>query len=133
MRADSEGSLLLLVAVKPNTEQRRRGGLRSRIACMRGLGRGRRAQADSVRGGTGGLKRIIAVRELYRLILKGWSLVSLWHLSGDWNTTTPLLVCYGDIYTGGGEKPSVLGKNGGMEASVVVQTGIEFPTRIVIK
>ena len=100
---------------------------------MRGLGRGRRAQADSVRGGTGGLKRIIAVRELYRLILKGWSLVSLWHLSGDWNTTTPLLVCYGDIYTGGGEKPSVLGKNGGMEASVVVQTGIEFPTRIVIK
>ena len=101
MRADSEGSLLLLVAVKPNTEQRRRGGLRSRIACMRGLGRGRRAQADSVRGGTGGLKRIIAVRELYRLILKGWSLVSLWHLSGDWNTTTPLLVGYGDIYTGG--------------------------------
>ena len=108
-RADSEGSLLLVVAVKPNTEQRRRGGLKSRIACMCGQGRGLRAQVDSVRGGTGGHRWIIAVRELYRLILKGWSLVSLWHLSGDWNTTTPLLVCFWDICTGGGEKPSVLG------------------------
>ena len=87
-----------------------------------------------VRGGTGGLKRIIAVRELYRLILKGWSLVSLWHLSGDWNTTTPLLVCYGDIYTGGGEKPSILGKSWSIGSGpVVVQTGIAFPSRIVIK
>ena len=76
---------------------------------MCGQGRGRRAQADSVRGGTGGHRRIIAVSELYCLILKGRSLMSLWHLSGDWNTATPLLVCYGDIYTGGGEKPSVLG------------------------
>ena len=50
---------------------------------MRGQGRGRGSQADSVRGGTGGHIWIIAVRELYRLILKGWSLVSLWHLSGD--------------------------------------------------
>ena len=101
---------------------------------MGGQGRGSRAQADSVRGGTGGHRRIIAVGELYRLILKGWSIVSLWHLSGDWNTTTPLLVCYGDICTGGGEKPSVLGKKvEALEASVVVHTGIAFPARIVIK
>ena len=67
---------------------------------MRGQGRGGRAQTESRRGGTGGPGRIIAVREMYRLIFKGWSLVSLWRLSGDWNTTTPLLVCYGDMYTG---------------------------------
>ena len=74
-------------------------------------GEGEEDQADSVRGGTGGHRRIIAVRELYHLILKGRSLVSLWHMSEDWNTTMPLLVCYGDISPGGGEKPSVLGKN----------------------
>ena len=112
MRADSEGSLLLLVAVKPNTKQRRRGGLRSRIACMCGQGRGRRAQADSVGGVTGGHRQIIAVRELYRLILKGRSLVSLWHLSGYWNTTMPLLVCYVDIYLGVERNPQFWGKSG---------------------
>ena len=126
--ADSEDSLLLLVAVKPNTEQRRRGGLRSRIVRMCGQGRGRRDQSDSVRGGTGGHRRIIVVRELYRLILKGWSLVSLWHLSGYWNTTTPILVLYGDIYTGGGEKPSVLRKKlGASEADrLLFRLGLHF-------
>ena len=73
--------------------------------------------------GNRGPMLIIADWELYHLILKGRSIVSLWRLSGNWNTTTPLLVCYGDIYNdkkevrkecvcgggGGREKPSVLG------------------------
>ena len=41
-----------------------------RIECMCGQGRGRRSQADYVRGRIGGHRRIIAVRELYCLILK---------------------------------------------------------------
>ena len=51
-------------------------------------------------GGLGGLRRIIELRENYRLILKGQSIDSLWPLFGGWNTTTAPRAHYGKTETG---------------------------------